>query len=653
MDTGGTYTDAVIMDLESGGILCKAKSMTTREDLCIGMRGAIESLDGELLRKVNVVALSSTLATNSVVEGKGCRVGLICMGGDYNLDVPADHAVRIRGSHDYYGDEDEPLDEEAAVGFLNSIRGKVDGLAVSGLMSIRNPEHELRVKELAREILGVPVVCGHELSSSLGFSERATTCIMNARLIPVVDELIDSVQRVLDEFSVRAPLMMFRGDGSMMSSEVARERPVETILSGPAASLMGAMHMAGVRDAVVMDMGGTTTDIGVLDDGRPYLEPEGAVIGGKRTRVRAAQIVTSGLGGDSRIAVNQAEIVLTPLRVMPICVAASRWPRIADYLAMTFTPKRMTKKVDVSRTAYRIEFFRTLKFPRDPDMVGRADMELLRLLKDRPMTLSAAAMSLHLDEDDFDIPALESFGLLQRIGLTPTDVLHAAGIYNGFDSEASKSAVRYMAGLCGMTPEGFVEDACRRIREKLSLELFNALASEGTGEVDLGRTGEEVVRKAVSGETGRAYRCRISLDRPIVGIGAPSGVYIRWLRDVFDTDVIIDEDSDVGNAVGAITASVSETVDVLVRPMMKYRGDGRVEAFSRMGRFMYADFDEAVEDQKRMASEFAVEAVERSHAENVTVTVDVDRHKFMTIPGMYDLDEVALRVIAAGKPRQF
>lgn len=111
MDTGGTYTDAVVMDLDSGEILSKAKSMTTREDLRIGIRGAIEALDQSLLPEVGVVALSSTLATNSVVEGRGGRVALICMGGDYNSDLPADYSVRIRGSHDYFGDEDQPLDE--------------------------------------------------------------------------------------------------------------------------------------------------------------------------------------------------------------------------------------------------------------------------------------------------------------------------------------------------------------------------------------------------------------------------------------------------------------------------------------------------------------------------------------------------------------
>ena len=655
MDTGGTYTDAVIMDLESGEILDKAKSMTTREDLCIGIRNAIGSLDPEYVRQVNIVTLSSTLATNSVVEGKGCRVGLICMGGDYNFDVPADYSIRVSGSHDFYGDEDEPLDEDAVRRFLESVKGKIDGLAISGFLSIRNPDHELRVKKMAREMLDVPVVCGHELSMSLGFSERATTCIMNSRLIPIIDELIVSMEKVLEEAEIHAPLMMFRGDGSMMSSQMARERPVETILSGPAASLMGAMHMTGLRDAVVVDMGGTTTDIGVLNDGRPFLEPEGAIIGGKRTRVMAAQVATSGIGGDSRIGINVGSVELTSLRVMPLCVAASRWPNVAEYLNMMreFPPGRTLRKFDVRRTVYRIEFLRTLKFPKDTDMVSEADRELLGLLAERPLTITAAAMKLNRREDDFDIPKLEEYGLLQRIGLTPTDILHADGTYTEFDTEASKAGVEHMAAMCDKSPEEFIEEARRKIREKIAEELMDVLLYEETGCVDLGKSGRDLVRKAITRTPGKNFECKARLNKPIIGIGAPSGVYVRWLKDIFDTDVIIDKDSDVGNAVGAVTASVSETVEVLIRPMLKIKGDSRIEAFSKMGRFWYGSIDEAVEAQKRMAEKFTTAEAEKSHAENVTVSVSIDRHKYMNIPRYVDLDEVVMKVTAAGKPKQF
>ena len=252
------------MDLDSGKIICKAKSLTTREDLSIGIRGSIAGFDADLLKQVGVVSMSSTLATNSVVEGKGCRVGLVCIGSEYNNSVRADFDTVIGGGHDLHGEELNPLDEDAARRFLESLKGKVDGVAITGYLAVRNPSHEKRVKEIAKEILDVPIVCGHELSSGLGFNERTATCVMNAKLIPVIDDLIRSVKAVLSEKGIHAPLMIVKGDGSMMGEAVAKERPVETILCGPAASLIGAMYLTGQKDAIVMDMGGTTTDIGIL-----------------------------------------------------------------------------------------------------------------------------------------------------------------------------------------------------------------------------------------------------------------------------------------------------------------------------------------------------------------------------------------------------
>ena len=170
LDTGGTYTDAVIMDLDRGEVLCKSKSRTTHRNLSIGIRGAIDGLDPGMLGKVGVVALSSTLATNSVVEGRGCRVGLVSIGCDYDNTLPPDYSVRIQGGHGIHGEPVQYLGEKEAREFLESIKGKVEGIAISSFMSVRNPEHEIRVREMAREILDVPAVCGFDLSSELGFN---------------------------------------------------------------------------------------------------------------------------------------------------------------------------------------------------------------------------------------------------------------------------------------------------------------------------------------------------------------------------------------------------------------------------------------------------------------------------------------------------
>lgn len=655
-DTGGTYTDAVIMDLETGAIVCKAKSLTTREDLCIGIRGAIEKFDREELKKVSVVSLSSTLATNSVVEGKGCRVALICIGGEYNFSVRTDYDTEVKGCHDLHGNETEPLDEAAVREFLESIKGKVDGLAITGYLAVRNPEHEKRVKDIAKEILDVPIVCGYELSSSLGFNERTATCIMNARLIPIIDDLIKSVKNVMAEFGIHAPLMIVRGDGSMMGENVAKERPVETILSGPAASLIGAMHITGKKDAIVMDMGGTTTDIGILRNGKPRLEPEGAIIGGKRTRVMAAEIATSGIGGDSRILVNGRNIILSSVRVVPLCIASAHWPCVAEHMRQLenieqrYTPEALGEQNVVLDS----EFFRTLKIPSE-DQLSKSDMALLELLQKEPMTLNDAGAKLGIHPFNFNVLKLESRGYIQRIGFTPTDVLHTDGTYTEFDADASKAGAAYLARISGMDVDTFISICKEKIRNKLCMELLKELFMEEARSDKLGPAGEDLAMKAITHQHGRDFGCTIQVDKPIIGIGAPAGVYIRWVGEVFNTEVIVDEDADVGNAIGAVTSSVSESIHILVKPETIGGGDETTyEAFSKMGNFKYKSLEEALAASEEMGRKYVTEAISKSGAVDVSISVDKDEKRFAFGTGIdTSLMEIDMTVTAAGKPKQF
>lgn len=331
IDTGGTYTDSAIINLDTGKVVVKAKALTTRNDLSIGISNSIAKLDVEY-KDIRLVSVSSTLATNSVVEGKGCRVALIVVGNEYSKSIPIDDVLEISGGHTLNGEEKAVLDLAKAEEFVHNVDGKVDGFAVSSYLSVRNPEHEIAIKEMINKITNHPVVCGNELSSKLGFHERTITAVLNAKLIPIITDLVASVKKVLKENRIDAPLMIVKGDGSLMGEDMAKERPVETILSGPAASLIGAKFLTKENNAVVIDVGGTTTDIGILRDGKPRLDPEGAMIGGWRTRVKAADISTSGIGGDSRIVVANGRIMLSSLRVVPLCIASSIYPSIKQKL---------------------------------------------------------------------------------------------------------------------------------------------------------------------------------------------------------------------------------------------------------------------------------------------------------------------------------
>ena len=299
LDTGGTYTDAVLFD-PAKGVLAAAKSLTTKQDLSIGLKGAMEGVLGQAGEGIAMVGLSTTLATNAIVEGHASPICLLLAGYEPTaLDraglrqaLAGDPVVFIAGGHGPQGDEQHPLDLAAADAAIRTHAPKVAAFAISAYFSVRNPAHEIALRHLVRELTDLPVSCGHELTSKLDAPRRALTCALNARLIPQLQQLVRAVLGLLAERGIAAPLMVVKGDGSLIEAAVAMECPVETILSGPAASVVGAHYLSGEGDVFVVDMGGTTSDIALLAGGRPVLNRDGVVIG-------VEYAVLSKFGGNS------------------------------------------------------------------------------------------------------------------------------------------------------------------------------------------------------------------------------------------------------------------------------------------------------------------------------------------------------------------
>ena len=657
-DTGGTYTDAVLMDMVNNKVLQKSKALTTRDDLTIGIRNTLVNFDKELLSSVDMVSLSSTLATNSIVEGKGCRVGLICIGEEFEMSIPVDVHTTISGGHDLNGAEVKELDESAAKEFMNSIKGKVDGLSINGYLSVRNPDHELRIKKIAKEILDIPVVCGHELSSSLGYHERTTTSVMNSRLIPIIKELMDSVKMVMKEYNIDAPLMIVKGDGSIMSETVALERPVETILSGPAASLIGAKMLTGNNDAIVMDMGGTTTDIGILRNGFPRLEKEGAMIGNRRTRVMAAEISTSGIGGDSRMVVNGARFMLDTARVVPLCIAAVKWPQLLPRLKILsasrsgYTPESMELRDIIQET----EFFVKQKELKHM-VLGDNDRNFLDIISEEPFSLKEVGIKLNVHPLTFNASKLEELGIVQRIGLTPTDILHAEGSYVEFDKDASSYAVMHQAQKLEMSVKDFIELGKSKVIDKLAEVLLRKLFYEETNTFAVDVLGKDLMDKAITWAEGLDYNCRIKLNKPVIGIGAPVAAWYPYVVKKFEADLLLPEHSEVGNAIGAVTGSIVESVDILLKPFSGQNAldDPACILFAPYGRLEFEKLSEGERYAAEETSKYVKERARTAGAEHVEVRIEKVEKKVGLGRG-YDgriLLEVILTVTAVGKPRQF
>lgn len=320
IDTGGTYTDGAIIDRDQNCVLKTAKALTTPWDLTEGLNNCIGHFSDADLRSVDMVCLSTTLATNAILEGRGCKAGLILMGSVPEGRLPADSYEYLPARIDIRGGIQNSLLPEQADEVLERLRGKCDALAISGYSSVRNPVHEEQMRRMAREKLGIPVVCAHELTGQLGFYERTVTAVLNARLIPIIDGLLRAVNVIFREREVSVPIMVVRGDGSLMQEAYALERPVETVLSGPAASMLGSLFLSGRSDGLVADMGGTSLDIVSIRNGEAAVSEEGAEVAGWKTRVRALNIRTYAIGGDSHITVkDRKQFFIGPRKVVPYC----------------------------------------------------------------------------------------------------------------------------------------------------------------------------------------------------------------------------------------------------------------------------------------------------------------------------------------------
>jgi N-methylhydantoinase A/oxoprolinase/acetone carboxylase beta subunit len=659
IDTGGTYTDSAIIDLEKGVVLSKAKALTTRNDLSIGISNSIGKLDSRLYKEIQLVSVSSTLATNSVVEGKGCRVGLIVAGQEFNRAVPVNELIQITGGHNLMGDEADALDMEAAEAFVDNVKDKVDGFAISSYLSVRNPEHEIALKEMVQSRTDLPVVCGHELSSQLGFHERTLTAVLNARLIPIIADLVLSVKKVLKVHDIAAPLMIVKGDGSLMGDAVAKERPVETILSGPAASLTGAKFLTGENEAVVIDVGGTTTDIGILRKGRPRLDPEGAMIGGWRTRVRAADISTSGIGGDSRIAIHNGQIHLTALRVIPLCIAESMWPGLIKsklHMSRDFRPRPQAAHTDLQSVNQAVEFFVFSKEIKGFNL-SNEESKFVELVRQEPRTVNEVSELTGIHPYSFNVRRLEELGLVQRIGLTPTDILHTMGTYMEYDPEPSRIGVEVQSKLLEMDEQRFCTTIRQMVIDKIATELLKKLVYEETGKTDLSDVAMDFFKKFVTKDSGLDYSCRLSLHKKIIGIGAPVEAYLPEVTDKFETELLLPEHMEVGNAVGAITGSIMETVEILIRPKpgLGVMEDPPCIMHSPNEKREFERYTEAVEYASKEGTDMVTKRALDAGADSVEVVVEnaAMRASMGKEWGGDVWLETKLIVTAIGKPKQY
>ncbi|MEM6614910.1 MAG: hydantoinase/oxoprolinase family protein [Pseudomonadota bacterium] len=563
IDTGGTFTDAVIYDDASGAVLAKAKSPTTHGDLAHGIRAAIEQVfsTSDVASAIEMIGVSTTLATNALVEGQGQPAALIFVGfkesdlGRIDMRSVLDEraVIAVNGGHTVHGSEAMPLDLDGLEVKIGEIEETVSAYAVVSQFAVRNSAHEIAARNLIREITSKPVTCSHELTSKLGGPQRALTTVLNARLISLIDQLIASISLLAEEFCPGVPIMVVRCDGTLMSAESAKTRPIETILSGPAASVVGAAHLADAADAFVSDIGGTTTDIAVLTGGRPRLNPEGARVGGWQTLVEAIDIETHGLGGDSRVSIQhegtKPRLVLGPQRAIPLAVFSDRFgSKVLNVL---------DKQLRRSRTDDRDAQFVVLN-PAVKINTGAPETAIIEKLAEGWSSLEALTPTRR---ERAIVDRLLAAGALRLATFTPTDASILTGSYDAHGRAASERGASLFARMKDRVGNPIASDASAFARwvidalVKSSAEKLRsvALAADGFKPENI---PEVVLEAALAGHRGKTT-LNLALNAPVVGVGASAGAYYPRIADTLNTGAIVPEDADVANALGAVVGRVS------------------------------------------------------------------------------------------------
>lgn len=612
IDTGGTCTDGVIADLATGEVMAKAKALTTHDDLSVGIRNALLQLDPDLLKASGFVAVSTTLATNSIVEGKGARVGLIMAVPNPQTfllpaELPCDHVAVIAGAHNHRGEVTVGLDRTAAE-TIATLAPLVDGFAISSYFSIYNNEHELAIRDLVAAHAGKPAVCTHELSGAVGMVERAITAVLNARLLPVIDELVSAVEQIIAGLKLDIPLMIVKGDGSMMTGAACRLRPVETVLSGPAASIAGACRLSGIQNGLVVDMGGTTTDIAVVREGKAVISREGAMVGGWRTRVQAVDMLTLGAGGDSLISCDRdGRLRIGPRRAVPFAQAATFFTDMSATLAKALrNSAKGCKKEDLT-------FYTLRKTPpgQQPAMITQLVHELNRRVLSRSEITTR--ISPHLDLD-----SLVAQGYVIEVGFTPTDLLHTTGESSLWDSPSAEAGLqllsrRYKRDL----PTNEMQVLIRR---ELDLHLAKAIAAKALQQDSgLAQLWDDTCFRMLDRLLqldSKAISVRLPLQVPIIAVGAPVHAHLPTAAAMLSATSVIPKHAEVANAYGAVTGKVVASASAVIRPATP---DG-YHVIGPELRQIHVHLQEAI-NQATEACSLQAEGLAKSRgAEDITVT---------------------------------
>ncbi len=635
--------------------MARAKAITTKGDLAIGVTEAINLAVAQLPQglspqDIGLVSVSTTLATNAVVEGHGSPVAVVLVGFDDRMAertgitqaFPGLPVIRIAGGHDHNGAVAQALDLQALQQALDAVADKVDAFAVASTFAVRNPAHEHAVREYIVASTGKPVTVSSELSSALDAPRRALTAALNARLIARVSTLIEAVQRAMAQWQIQCPLMIVKGDGTLALAETVATRPIETVLSGPAASLVGAQWLSGLNDFILSDMGGTTTDLGVLQNGRPLVHEQGAQVGGWRTMVRAIDVRTIALGGDSEVHIGgNGRVAVGPQRIVPVSLLGNLFPE----LMITLLEADLA---DLDGVSSLHGHFVLLPFGADAGVptaeLSEREAEMLARISDRPQPMRIFARAFG---EQRLVMSLRHKGLVQIAGLTPSDAAHVLGLQSNWSTPAATLVAQLGCRLRDMkfpTPE-LTQQFAREIWSETVRMSARAILDTAVGET---LDNDKLVRAVCAGDAvlGLA-RISVTPTMPVVAVGGPVHVFYGEVGRRLGCQMVFPEYGDVANAIGAATGVVAQSVAVHVDG----DGSGLFVLHSPVGTRRFNDPAEAIEAAVVLARQAATDAVLAMGALNPEVRIVIRKQLLPNATNDSGLLEAVIKAEAIGRPQ--
>ncbi len=593
IDTGGTYTDAVVYDMKDRRILGEGKTLTTHSRLEVCIANALDTLPEEYTARAELLTLSTTLATNACVENKGARAKLLLLGFETGMierlkDIYADYGfydtsrfvVMDAKAENLFSDPYDPDWEE-----LKEKQGEYFADCASVGIVQKHPRanggrFEKTAAAILKDSLDIPITLAYDISDEVDILKCCAGTMLNARLIPLIADFIAAVKNVMHERGMDIPIAIVRSDGSLMSEGMARDCPVETLLSGPAASVVGGSALAGTENAWIVDMGGTTTDIALLRRGIPVMADTGIRIGQWKTMVKGLYVDTFGLGGDSAVRFKDKNLYLDTARVIPVSVLAKEYPSVLEDLKDLAGEKRSFAKM-------LHEFLVLQKDISGSSGYSREEQEICALLKDGPVMTWKLAKLLGKDPYFLHTERLEKEGVIIKSGLTPTDMMILKGDFSIYDGKAAETALACIRKNVALKPEEIPDAVYEMVIHKMYVNLArifltlkykpeeNKFRSE-----ELSTLCEWFYREAVSraerkrtatdaGACASETELALTTDYPLVGVGAPIHIFLGKVAELFGTKAIIPEHAGVANALGAIAGRVTTSIQVRVKAEYK------------------------------------------------------------------------------------